>query len=97
MLHSEMSAAGMGMDITTVCPRQQDMEPFEIWPANPKSACSWWSQGRGRGQGIFEKWDLHAEYIGEVTEGDRIRYFMNGELVGDVPGSTLCWGRGACV
>ena len=99
---SEMSAAGeVGMDIhlDRVPLRQQDMEPFEILLSE--------SQERmlvvvHKGQeeevkDIFKKWDLHAEHIGEVTEGDRIRYFMNGELVGDVPGSTLVLGGGAPV
>ena len=99
---SEMSAAGeVGMDIhlDRVPLRQQDMEPFEILLSE--------SQERmlvvvHKGQedevkAIFDKWDLHAEHIGEVTEGDRIRYFMNGELVGDVPGSTLVLGGGAPV
>ena len=34
---------------------------------------------------IFKKWDLHAEEIGVVTDTKRIRYYMNGEQVGDVP------------
>ena len=30
---------------------------------------------------IFDKWDLSCEEIGVVTKGDRVRYFMYGELV----------------
>jgi phosphoribosylformylglycinamidine synthase len=44
---------------------------------------------------IFDKWDLHAEEIGVVTEGGRVRYFMNGEIVGDVPAKSLVLGGGA--
>jgi phosphoribosylformylglycinamidine synthase len=44
---------------------------------------------------IFDKWDLHAEEIGVVTEGGRVRYFMNGEIVGDVPAESLVLGGGA--
>jgi len=46
---------------------------------------------------IFDKWDLHAEEIGVVTDSDRVRYFMNGTLVGDVPAESLVLGGGAPV
>ena len=99
---SEMSAAGeVGMDIhlDRVPLRQQDMEPFEILLSESQERMLVVvHQGQeDEVKAIFEKWDLHAEHIGEVTEGDRIRYFMNGELVGDVPGSTLVLGGGAPV
>jgi phosphoribosylformylglycinamidine synthase len=44
---------------------------------------------------IFTKWDLHAEEIGHVTDSGRIRYYMYGELVGDVPAESLVLGGGA--
>jgi phosphoribosylformylglycinamidine synthase len=44
---------------------------------------------------IFDKWDLHAEEIGHVTDTGRIRYYMGGELVGDVPAESLVLGGGA--
>ncbi|MEC8802973.1 MAG: phosphoribosylformylglycinamidine synthase subunit PurL, partial [Bacteroidota bacterium] len=99
---SEMSAAGeVGMDIhlDRVPLRQQDMEPFEILLSESQERMLVVVH-KGKEEevkDIFKKWDLHAEHIGEVTEGDRIRYFMNGELVGDVPGSTLVLGGGAPV
>ena len=99
---SEMSAAGeVGMDIylDKVPLRQSDMQPFEILLSE--------SQERmlvvvAKGQestveGIFEKWDLHAECIGEVTEGNQIRFFKDGELVAEVPADTLVLGGGAPV
>jgi phosphoribosylformylglycinamidine synthase len=46
---------------------------------------------------IFDKWDLSCEEIGVVTKGDRVRYFMHGELVGDVPCHDLVLGGGAPV
>ena len=33
--------------------------------------------------------DLSCEQIGVVTKGDRVKYFMNGELVADVPCNDL--------
>jgi phosphoribosylformylglycinamidine synthase len=44
---------------------------------------------------IFDKWDLNAEEIGFVTDTGRIRYYMHGELVGDVPAESLVLGGGA--
>jgi phosphoribosylformylglycinamidine synthase len=44
---------------------------------------------------IFTKWDLHAEEIGVVTDTKRIKYYMGGELVGDVPAESLVLGGGA--
>jgi len=46
---------------------------------------------------IFDKWDLSCEEIGIVTEGKRVRYFMHGELVADVPCDDLVLGGGAPV
>lgn len=99
---SEMSAAGavgMDIDLDKVPLRQTDMQPFEILLSE--------SQERmlvvvAKGQeavveGIFEKWDLHAACIGEVTEGNQIRFFKDGALVADVPADTLVLGGGAPV
>ena len=38
---------------------------------------------------VFEKWDLHAEAIGTVTEGQRLRVFNDGRLEADVPNEAL--------
>ncbi len=96
----EMSAGGnVGMDIQLdlVPTRQDNMLPYEILLSE--------SQERmlvvvAKGQEdvvkrIFDKWDLHAEEIGVVTDSDRVRYFMHGEMVGDVPAESLVLGGGA--
>ena len=46
---------------------------------------------------IFAKWDLHAEHIGEVTECNDIRFFVDGEIVAEVAASPLVLGGGAPV
>jgi phosphoribosylformylglycinamidine synthase len=46
---------------------------------------------------VFEKWDLNCVQIGEVTAGNRLKYYMHSELVADVPGDTLVLGGGAPV
>ena len=96
----EMSAGGgVGMDIhlDRVPTRQENMLPYEILLSE--------SQERmlvvvKKGEesvvkAIFDKWDLHAEEIGVVTDTGRVRYFMNGEIVGDVPAESLVLGGGA--
>lgn len=97
---SEMSAGGkVGMDIhlEKVPTRQEGMLPFEILLSE--------SQERmlvviEKGQeekvkAIFDKWDLHAAEIGVVTEGPMVRYFMNGDLVSEIPAESLVLGGGA--
>tara|TARA_B100000767_G_scaffold158461_1_gene148828 strand:- start:2474 stop:3757 length:1284 start_codon:yes stop_codon:yes gene_type:complete len=46
---------------------------------------------------IFEKWDLSCKEIGVVTKGERVKYYMHGELVANVPCDDLVLGGGAPV
>jgi phosphoribosylformylglycinamidine (FGAM) synthase-like enzyme len=48
-------------------------------------------------EAVFDKWDLNCAVIGEVTDTKRLEYFMNGELVADVPADDLVLGGGAPV
>ena len=97
---NEMSAGGgVGMDIhlDRVPTRQENMLPYEILLSE--------SQERmlvvvKKGEekvvkDIFDKWDLHAEEIGVVTDSTQVRYFMHDVLVGDVPAESLVLGGGA--
>ncbi len=99
----EMSAAGknVGMDIhlDKVPTRQENMQPYEILLSESQERMLIVVQKGKEGvvKQIFDKWDLHAEEIGVVTEGGRIRYYMHGELVGDVPAESLVLGGGAPV
>ena len=99
----EMSAAGdnVGMDINLdlVPTRQKNMLPYEILLSESQERMLVVVQ-KGKEQvvkDIFDKWDLHAEEIGVVTEGGRVRYMMGGEVVGDVPAESLVLGGGAPV
>ena len=97
---NEMSAAGnVGMDIhlDKVPTRQDNMLPYEILLSESQERMLVVVE-KGKEKvvkDIFDKWDLHAEEIGVVTESDRVRYFMNGEMVGDVPCQSLVLGGGA--
>jgi phosphoribosylformylglycinamidine synthase len=97
---NEMSAAGnVGMDIylDRVPTRQDNMLPYEILLSESQERMLVVVE-KGKEnvvKDIFDKWDLHAEEIGVVTDSDRVRYFMEGELVGDVPCQSLVLGGGA--
>ena len=96
----EMSAAGnVGMEIylDRVPTRQDNMLPYEILLSESQERMLVVVQ-KGKEQivkDIFDKWELHAEDIGHVTDTGRIRYYMSGELVGDVPAESLVLGGGA--
>jgi phosphoribosylformylglycinamidine synthase len=99
---SEMSAGGgVGMDIhlDKVPTRQEGMVPFEILLSESQERMLIVvKKGQEKiVQDIFEKWDLHAEEIGVVTEGPFVRYYMNGELVSEIPAESLVLGGGAPV
>jgi phosphoribosylformylglycinamidine synthase len=99
---SEMSAGGgVGMDIhlDLVPTRQDGMVPFEILLSESQERMLIVvKKGEEKTvEAIFEKWDLHAVRIGEVTAGPNVRYYMNGEIVGDVPAESLVLGGGAPV
>jgi len=95
-----MSAAGgVGMEINLdkVPTRQENMLPYEILLSESQERMLVVVK-KGQEQvvkSIFDKWDLHAEEIGTVTDTGRIRYYMHGELVGDVPAESLVLGGGA--
>ncbi|MCY7409731.1 MAG: phosphoribosylformylglycinamidine synthase subunit PurL, partial [Chitinophagales bacterium] len=97
---SEMSAKGMhGMKIylDQVPTRQQNMKAWEILLSESQERMLIVVE-KGKEKSVidvFEKWDIHCELIGEVTAGDRLQYFMNNELVADVPAESLVLGGGA--
>ena len=96
----EMSAGGnVGMDIhlDKVPTRQENMLPYEILLSESQERMLVVVK-KGEEEvvkSIFDKWDLHAEEIGVVTDSTQVRYFMKGELVGDVPAESLVLGGGA--
>jgi phosphoribosylformylglycinamidine synthase subunit PurL len=97
---SEMSAKGehgMIIHLDKVPTRQKNMLPWEMLLSE--------SQERmlvviKKGQekevlDIFEKWDIHCAQIGEVIAEDKLKFYMHGELVADVPAESMVLGGGA--
>lgn len=98
----EMSAGGgVGMDIhlDRVPTRQENMLPYEILlsESQERMLVVVHKGKEAMVKRIFDKWDLNAEEIGVVTDSGQVRYFMNGELVGDLPAESLVLGGGAPV
>ena len=99
---NEMSAAGKhGMDLwlDKVPTRQVDMKDWEILLSESQERMLVVVK-KGKEDvvnAIFDKWDLSCEEIGVVTKGERVRYFMHGELVGNLPCRDLVLGGGAPV
>ncbi len=99
---SEMSAKGEhGMEIylDRVPTRQEGMHGWEILLSESQERMLIVVE-KGREAdvlAVFDKWDLNCVEIGKVTEGGRLRYFMHGDLVADVPAHDLVLGGGAPV
>lgn len=99
---SEMSAKGehgMIIHLDKVPMRQKNMVPFEILLSESQERMLVVVE-KGREDevnAVFEKWDLNCVQIGEVTKEKRLKYYMQGELVADVPAWDLVLGGGAPV
>ena len=91
---SEMGSrggTGMSVDVSLVPQRETGMIPYEIMLSESQERMLLVVE-RGREhevEAVFEKWDLHAVKVGEVTEGTRLKIHERGTLVGDVPNRAL--------
>lgn len=94
---SERGVCGMDIHLDRVPLRQKNIEPWEILLSESQERMLVCVK-KGQEQiveDIFKKWDLNCANIGEVTDGDRLNFYWNNELVADVPASTLVLGGGA--
>lgn len=100
--NSEMSAKGehgMIINLEEVPTRQEGMKPFEILLSESQERMLIVAK-KGREheiEAVFDKWDLRCKEIGVVTKEQRLKYYMHGELVADVPAVDLVLGGGAPV
>ena len=91
---SEMGSrggAGVQIDVSLVPQRETGMTPYEIMLSESQERMLLVAK-RGREaevEQIFEKWDLHAVHIGEVTADGRMRVTNRGEVVADIPNAAL--------
>jgi phosphoribosylformylglycinamidine synthase len=91
---SEMGSrggAGVAIDVSLVPQREAGMTPYEIMLSESQERMLLVVK-RGREadvERIFEKWDLHAVRIGEVTSDGMLRVRDRGVAVADIPNRAL--------
>lgn len=99
---SEMSAkghSGMKIDLDKVPARETGMTAYELMLSESQERMLIVAQ-KGYEQhiiDIFEKWDLPAKVIGEVTNTQRIEIYKDGVKRADIPAESLVLGGGAPV
>lgn len=91
--------AGMRIHADRVPMREEGMTPYEVLLSESQErmliVCK---PGRESDlESIFEKWDLHAVDIGEVTSTGNVEVFWHGGRVAEVPAHHLVLGGGAPV
>ena len=91
---SEMGArggAGIEIDVRHVPQRESGMTPYEIMLSESQERMLLVVK-RGREEEveqIFDKWDLHAARIGEVTGDGILRVKSHGQTVAEIPNTAL--------
>jgi phosphoribosylformylglycinamidine synthase len=83
--------AGVEIDVARVPQRESGMTPYEIMLSESQERMLLVVK-RGREaevERIFDKWDLHAVHIGEVTTDGRMRVKDRGAVVADIPTEAL--------
>jgi phosphoribosylformylglycinamidine synthase II len=97
---AEMSAkgeVGMRIDLDKVPVRQENMKAWELLLSESQERMLMVVQ-KGREAevvSIFEKWDLPAATIGEVTDDGMLNFYMHGSLEASIPAEELVLGGGA--
>jgi phosphoribosylformylglycinamidine synthase II len=91
---SEMGSrggAGIDIDVALVPQRETGMTPYEIMLSESQERMLLVvKRGREREvEDIFEKWDLHAARIGEVTADGMLRVRDRGDVVAEIPNASL--------
>ena len=83
--------AGVEIDVSQVPQRETGMTPYEIMLSESQERMLLVvKKGReAEVERIFDKWDLHAAHIGEVTTDGHMRVKERGTVVADIPNSAL--------
>jgi phosphoribosylformylglycinamidine synthase len=91
---SEMGSrggAGIEIDVAAVPQREAGMTPYEIMLSESQERMLLVvKKGReAEVERIFDKWDLHAVHIGDVTDDGFLRVKSGGRLVAEIPNRAL--------
>ena len=83
--------AGIEIDVALVPQRETGMTPYEIMLSESQERMLLVVK-RGREaevERVFEKWDLHAAHLGEVTNDGMLRVKHHGTVVAEIPNRAL--------
>ncbi len=83
--------AGIEIDVALVPQRETGMTPYEIMLSESQERMLLVAK-RGREaevEHVFEKWDLHAVRIGQVTDDGMLRVKDRGQVVAEIPNRAL--------
>jgi phosphoribosylformylglycinamidine synthase len=99
---SEMSAkgkSGMNINLDKVPLREEGMSAYEIMlsESQERMLCVVKKGYEDRVKTTFEKWDLHCEIIGEVSNNGKLTVEYEGEVKASLPPFELVLGGGAPV
>ena len=83
--------AGIDIDVSTVPQRETHMTPYEIMLSESQERMLFIvRQGReAEVERVFEKWDLHAVRIGQVTDDGLLRVRNGGDVIAEIPNKPL--------
>ncbi|HGZ71152.1 MAG TPA: phosphoribosylformylglycinamidine synthase subunit PurL [Nitratifractor sp.] len=81
------SGSGMVMHLDKVPAREEGMTPYDFMLSESQERMLICAKAGCEEKivEIFQKWDLDAEVIGEVTDTGRMELFWHGEKVADIP------------
>ncbi len=96
---SAKGGVGMNIHLEKVPTRQKNMKAWELLLSESQERMLL-TIHKGREKeviDIFKKWDLPCQQIGEVTNGEMLRFYMNDVLEAELPAESLVLGGGAPV
>ncbi|MDP2209386.1 MAG: phosphoribosylformylglycinamidine synthase subunit PurL [Bacteroidota bacterium] len=96
---SERGKSGMNIDLNKVPVRETGMSAYEIMlsESQERMLVVVKKGSENKIQEIFEKWDLHVEIIGNVTDSEILKVYIDGILKAEIPAESLVLGGGAPV
>ena len=85
------SRTGMRIDIAKVPRRESGLTPYEVMLSESQERMMLvvTSEQLADVMAVFDKWDLNAVVVGEITDDGFVQVFDDGELVADVPARSL--------
>ena len=83
--------SGVDIDVARVPRREEGMTPYEVMlsESQERMLLVVTPERKAEVDEITEKWDLHSDVIGKVTDDGRVKVRDDGELVSDLPVNVL--------